>query len=249
MHPVILAAGRGSRLGAITDDRPKLFVRIDGRSIYERQVEVLDRYFDEASVVLGHGFEEAEPSEIDERLDVGNGMTVEHVFLEEWASVENAASLRAAIDRHRAGGSDRDDLLVLCGDVVFADEALRRIVETFEGTYRDEGYNGVGCVRGWQDEMTAVRFDDRGEITAYGAIAGHREIGAFVLHERYLDEARQLLAANQNEWFPFIFERLPSKRILVPPWSQHEINTPEHLEQANDRLPFEPVTTASHNTQ
>lgn len=249
MRPVILAAGRGSRLGAITADRPKLFVRIDGRSIYERQIEVLEPYFEEVSVVLGHGFEEADTAEIQERLDVGNGMTVDHVFLEEWASVENAASLHAAIEHHQAPRFTREDLLVLCGDVILAEEAVRRVVETFEESYRDDGYNAVGCIRGHQDEMTAVRYDDTGEITAYGAIAGHREIGAFVLHERYLEDAHRILGGNRSEWFPIIFERLPSKRVLVPPWSQHEINTPAHFEQAKTLLPLEPVATATRPTR
>lgn len=245
MHPVILAAGRGRRLGPITADRPKLFVRIHGRSIYERQIEVLESDFEEASVVLGHGFEDADPAEVRETLDVTDGMTVEHVLLEEWDSVENAASLQAAIRRRQVAGAE-DDLLVLCGDVVFADEAIRRVVERFEGDYRSAGYSAVGCIRGWQDEMTAVRFDDSGEITDYGAIAGHREIGAFVLHERHLERARRLLAENRKEWFPIIFERLPSKRIPVPPWSQHEINTPEQLDRAKERLPFEPVTAGTN---
>ncbi|MEV0637664.1 phosphocholine cytidylyltransferase family protein [Streptomyces sp. NPDC050619] len=41
MHAVILAAGRGSRLGALTDERPKCLVELDGRSLLDRQLDVL----------------------------------------------------------------------------------------------------------------------------------------------------------------------------------------------------------------
>lgn len=244
MHPVILAAGRGSRLGELTAERPKLFVDVDGRSIYEHQLDVLESYFDEATVVLGHGFESADPPEIRRHLDVGAAISVDHVLLEEWATVENAASLRAAIDHHRTvrgDSTDPGDLFVLCGDVIFADEAIRRVVDTFAGRDRQDGYNAVGCIHGRQDEMTAVRYDEAGEITAYGAITGHQETGMFVLHASHIAGARRLLATNEDSWFPFVFERLPSRRVEIPEWSHHEINTPAHLEQAPDRLPFEPV--------
>jgi choline kinase len=38
---VILAAGRGSRLLSLTDDRPKGLVRVDGRALVEWQLDAL----------------------------------------------------------------------------------------------------------------------------------------------------------------------------------------------------------------
>lgn len=238
MHPVILAAGRGSRLGSVTADKPKLFVDIDGRTIYEHQLDVLEEFFDELTVVLGHGFVDADEEAISERLSVDADVAVDHVVLDDWASVENAASLRAAIEARQSRDPPVDDLLVVCGDVVFAERALAEVVERFEGDYRPSGYNAVGCFPGVQDEMTAVRFDDSGEITAYGKISGHQEIGVFVLHEQYVEEAARTLADNHTDWFPVVFEEYPSKRVVVPEWTQHEINTPEHLAEARDGLPF-----------
>ncbi|MGW1867659.1 phosphocholine cytidylyltransferase family protein [Streptomyces mauvecolor] len=41
MRAVILAAGRGSRLGSLTDERPKCLVELAGRSLLERQLDTL----------------------------------------------------------------------------------------------------------------------------------------------------------------------------------------------------------------
>lgn len=41
MKAIILAAGRGSRMRALTDDRPKCLVELDGRSLLDRQLAAL----------------------------------------------------------------------------------------------------------------------------------------------------------------------------------------------------------------
>jgi len=38
---IILAAGRGTRMGTLTSDLPKGMLSIDGRSLIERQIDVL----------------------------------------------------------------------------------------------------------------------------------------------------------------------------------------------------------------
>ncbi len=40
MKVIILAAGQGTRLRPLTDDRPKCMVEVNGRSIIERQLEI-----------------------------------------------------------------------------------------------------------------------------------------------------------------------------------------------------------------
>ena len=43
MRAIILAAGRGSRLGHLGDDRPKCFVELDGKPLIEYQMAALRR--------------------------------------------------------------------------------------------------------------------------------------------------------------------------------------------------------------
>jgi choline kinase len=40
---VILAAGRGSRMGSVGDDRPKCLVELEGRPLLDRQIAALRR--------------------------------------------------------------------------------------------------------------------------------------------------------------------------------------------------------------
>jgi choline kinase len=57
VHVVVLAAGRGSRLGAVGDERPKWLLEVKGRTLADRQLEGI-RGAEEAvasvSVVVGH---------------------------------------------------------------------------------------------------------------------------------------------------------------------------------------------------
>jgi L-glutamine-phosphate cytidylyltransferase len=55
MKAVILAAGRGSRMRSLTDERPKCLVELRGRSLLERQTEALHAAgIDEIGIVTGY---------------------------------------------------------------------------------------------------------------------------------------------------------------------------------------------------
>jgi len=55
INAIILAAGPGSRLGSLTDDRPKCLLKIGDKSILERQLDALKEFgINDISVVRGH---------------------------------------------------------------------------------------------------------------------------------------------------------------------------------------------------
>ena len=55
MRAVILAAGRGRRLGSAGDERPKILLRFGGRTLLQRHIEILEYCgIDDIAVVVGY---------------------------------------------------------------------------------------------------------------------------------------------------------------------------------------------------
>ena len=55
MRAVILAAGRGSRMGSFTDEQPKCFTVLDGRRLLDRQLDALrGAGIDQVAIVRGY---------------------------------------------------------------------------------------------------------------------------------------------------------------------------------------------------
>jgi len=72
MQAIIMAAGKGSRLGALTGGKPKSFVEIKGRKLIEYNLALLKKYHvDEIIIVTGYqckAFEELTAEKKDIRL-------------------------------------------------------------------------------------------------------------------------------------------------------------------------------------
>src|SRR3712207_364263 len=86
-HVIVLAAGRGSRLGPRGDEIPKWLLRVGHRTIAERQVEGASEATT-MSVVIGHA-----DSEIARFLEDHGHPEVETVFNPEWSTLNNWYSL------------------------------------------------------------------------------------------------------------------------------------------------------------
>ena len=55
MNAIILAAGQGKRLAPLTNDRPKCLVKLFGKSILERQIDILQNNgIEDITIVTGH---------------------------------------------------------------------------------------------------------------------------------------------------------------------------------------------------
>lgn len=238
MEALILAAGEGSRMGDLTSDRPKLLLDVAGKSIFERQLDAIEPFCSSVTVVLGHGFESggeqrirslAEEYDVPVRIDV----------FEDWNDYENAATCYHGLREVS------ESVLLLCGDVVFSDEAISKVVDEYRNVLEPDSYSAVAVVEGLQDERTGVRWDEEGTIVDYGAIRGHRELGVFVLHHDRIQAAREILRDNFSEWFPVVFPRIPTKPISVPASEQFEINRPADLDRARDELPFRESTQST----
>jgi choline kinase len=112
MKALILAAGQGTRLRPITDDRPKVLVELAGRTLLERQLDAL-RACGVEQVALVTGY----------RADRLDGLGLRCFHNPAFASTNMVASLFCA-----AGYLDgADDLLVCYGDIVYQPGIVRAL--------------------------------------------------------------------------------------------------------------------------
>jgi L-glutamine-phosphate cytidylyltransferase len=85
MRALILAAGRGSRMGHLSDDRPKCLVELEGTPLIERQIAALRRGgMDEIAVVRGY------------RAEMIDFPDLSYFANERWAETNIVMSLAAA---------------------------------------------------------------------------------------------------------------------------------------------------------
>lgn len=119
MKAIILSAGQGSRLGHLTADRPKCLIEFGGRSLLDRQLDVLAANgVDEAVVVTGFRDEQVE-SAIARRA---GGPKVRTVYNPFYKVADNLGSLFIA--REELSG----DCLVWNGDTLVSEALMARVI-------------------------------------------------------------------------------------------------------------------------
>lgn len=109
MRAIILAAGRGSRLGPLGDNRPKCLVELEGKSLIERQIAALRRGgVDEIGVVRGY------------RAEMIDFPGLSYFANERWSETNMVMSLAAAAAWLRSGL-----VIVSYADIFYRSELVR----------------------------------------------------------------------------------------------------------------------------
>jgi L-glutamine-phosphate cytidylyltransferase len=109
MRAVILAAGRGRRMGHFVSDRPKCLVELEGKPLIERQIAALRRGgVDEIGVVRGY------------RAEMIDLPGLSYFANERWAETNMVTSLAAAAPWLRSG-----PVIVSYGDIFYRSELVR----------------------------------------------------------------------------------------------------------------------------
>ena len=116
---IILSAGQGSRLGHLTDDRPKCLIDFGGRTLLDRQLDTLAAAGVGEAVVVA-GFRDDLVEETIARRSGGPG--VRTIFNPFYKVADNLGSLFMARE-HLAG-----DCLVWNGDTLVSDTLMARVV-------------------------------------------------------------------------------------------------------------------------
>jgi L-glutamine-phosphate cytidylyltransferase len=113
MRAVILAAGRGSRMGNLGGDRPKCLVELAGKPLIERQIAALRRGgVDEIGVVRGY---------CAEMIDFPG---LSYFANERWAETNMVMSLAAAAPWLRSGS-----VIVSYADIFYRSELVRGLAD------------------------------------------------------------------------------------------------------------------------
>jgi choline kinase len=133
---IILAAGRGSRMGTLTDTQPKCLTELAGRSLLDWQLAALSAAGIEQIIVVRGYYREALS---------GPGYEVRDN--DRWAESNMVVTLTAADDV-----LCREDCLVSYSDIVYHPDAVRALAASPDDI-------AIAYDRHWQ-ELWQERFDD-----------------------------------------------------------------------------------------
>ena len=113
MKAIFIAAGQGSRLGKLTKDLPKSLIKINGKSIIERQILLLRKNnIDDIIIVTGYKKEKFTFKNID------------CIYNPNFLNCEQAGSLMTARSKFD------DEILIMFGDILFDEIILQQILDS-----------------------------------------------------------------------------------------------------------------------
>ena len=113
MKAIFIAAGQGTRLVDITKDLPKPLIDVNGKSIIQRQIDLL-RQNNIHEIIIVTGYKK-------EKFTFEN---IEYVNNPLYHEQEQAGSLMSARSKFT------DDILVMFGDIIFDEKILQQILNS-----------------------------------------------------------------------------------------------------------------------
>jgi choline kinase len=164
---IILSAGQGSRLGHLTDDKPKCLIDFNGRTLLDRQLDALAANgIEEAVVVTGFRDDQIEAA-LKRRGDAR--LRIRTVYNPFYKVADNLGSLYVA--KEEIAG----DTLVWNGDTLVSNELMARVIGN-----RDQ--DGI-CVTidrkdGYDEDDMKVVVDEAGRLHAIGKRLDLAEVNA-----------------------------------------------------------------------
>ncbi len=227
---IILAAGRGVRLGNLTAEIPKGLLEIAGMSLIARQVQAL-RAFDIKDIYAVTGFAA-------DKMKQAFGKEIKYIFNPRWDTANNIYSL------YLAGEIAADGFVLINSDDFFH----RGILENLLKDGRPDAINVDDFKKLGEEEMK-VKLEDgflrkinktMDPASAQGEYIGIAKFGAEGAKELFeiLDDF--VRRDDLDGWYEEAFDVLADKRPIVGvstgglPWI--EIDTPQDLEMARKEV-------------
>lgn len=154
---VILAAGQGTRLRPLTDDRPKCLVHLLGKSLLERQIKTLQQA-GVSNIHIATGYR----SDQIEVLGFGTS------FNARFAETNMVETLFCALDFIQQEG----DLIIAYGDIVYQDDNLKALLACSDeiALMIDSRWKDLWDLRleNPLDDAETLVMDEQGYVTELG---------------------------------------------------------------------------------
>ena len=117
MRVIILAAGQGTRLRPLTNDKPKCMVELAGKPLIKYQLDLFDDFnISDINVVSGY---------LEEKINFNQ---INKFYNPNFSSTNMVSTLFCASELF--DGSD--DILIAYGDIIYNEKVLQRILEAKE---------------------------------------------------------------------------------------------------------------------
>lgn len=229
MKAVILAAGRGTRIPEITGDKPKCLIEVEGKTILERQIEILLRNsVEKIYVVIGYMAEKI-------REKVGNTKEVKLIENKEYATTDNIYSLY--LTRNRVKGKE---FILLNGDTIFEESIIKKLI-----TQKGKNMAPVDSMH-YDLEELKIR-EEHGLIkeilpkTVSKETSDGSTIGIFKFSSEgskaLFDEIEILVEKNiKNKWFEYalnnVLKKIKMYKIDIQGLRWVEVDTTEDIKKA-----------------
>ena len=242
VHVVVLAAGRGSRLGPHGEERPKWLLPVGGRTLAERQLQGIAAAGDavaSVTVVTGHAgdaIQQAHPE-------------LPTIAVAEWAERNNWWSLLRALRELPAG----EPVAVLNSDLLVAPDQVTGFLHAF-ATGEDDAALAVDHARRLTDESMKVARGEHGGLDRIGKEDVEQPVGEYIGLLAARGEALATLRAElegvvedpggANEWYEHSVGRTAAAGVR---WALWPVQDPAWVEidDLSDLADAEALTPAA----
>ncbi|MDE5697347.1 MAG: phosphocholine cytidylyltransferase family protein [Lachnospiraceae bacterium] len=163
MKVIILAAGQGTRLRPLTDDRPKCMVEVNGRSIIERQLDTMRACGindEDITIVCGYC------SDVLKKKFEDTG--IHFIVNEQYETTNMVCSLMCA----KSLMETEEDMIISYGDIIYSEAVFQKILEAEDdmSVIVDDGWYEYWSERCGNplDDAETLMFDEADYLTEIG---------------------------------------------------------------------------------
>ena len=244
MKAVILAAGRGVRLGDLTEDIPKPFIPVNGIPIIKNTLKLLSTIdIEEVIIVVGYKKE----TFFEQIGNIYNGLKIKYIENKRWETTNNSVSLNLC----RNSFKNNTGCLIVEADIFFTSNFMNKTtIEKNENSWFCQDFFMTGSQvftneKGYINKVKIVR-DDEGLKQLKSKKTVYKSAGVVKLSEQNIpilfSEPEKFLSVKENEqyyydvFFNKIIERFNIKPLLVNPNSWYEIDTKQDLSVAEQTI-------------